>query len=59
MADKQADRVGTGETHGRSEGESQGGAYPNPHRGRKPGFDGGQTHREYEGPDNPNATAEE
>jgi hypothetical protein len=39
------------------EGESAGGAYPNPHS-RKPGrgFDGGQSHKGYEGPDNPNAT---
>ncbi len=40
-----------------SEGESQGGAYPNPHRGN-PGrrFDGGQSDKGYEGPANPNAT---
>jgi hypothetical protein len=36
--------------------ESQGGAYPSPKRDGD--FDGGQTHKEYEGPDNPNATTE-
>jgi len=42
-----------------SEGESAGGAYPNPHTGKKtPKFNGGQTHKEYEGPDNPNATTD-
>jgi hypothetical protein len=47
-------------------GESQGGAYPNPHRGKEPegGPDtflghGGQTDIDYEGPDNPNATTDE
>lgn len=37
------------------EGESQGGAYPSPpsKQGR---FDGGQSHKGYEGPENPNAT---
>lgn len=40
-----------------SEGESGGGAYPNPHSGGKEGhFDGGQSHKDYEGPENPNAT---
>jgi hypothetical protein len=30
--------------------ESQGGAYPNPHTGKKPGgFDGGQSERAYHG----------
>ena len=44
-------------------GESQGGAYPNPHAGKKTpdGPDsflghGGQSDMAYEGPDNPNAT---
>ena len=47
-------------------GESQGGAYPNPHSGKEPkgGPDtflghGGQTDIGYEGPDNPNATTED
>jgi hypothetical protein len=47
-------------------GESQGGAYPNPHSGKDPkgGPDtflghGGQTDIGYEGPDNPNATTED
>jgi hypothetical protein len=40
-----------------SKGESEGGAYPNPHTGGKGGqFDGGQSQKDYEGPDNPNAT---
>ena len=40
-----------------TEGESQGGAYPNPHSGKeRGGFDGGQSDKKYEGPDNPNAT---
>lgn len=40
-------------------GESGGGAYPNPHTGKKPGgFSGGQTEKPYSGPDNPNATTE-
>lgn len=40
-----------------SQGESQGGAYPN---GSKDdgAFDGGQSHKSYEGPENPNATTE-
>lgn len=42
-----------------AEGESQGGAYPNPHKDREPGFKGGQTDLEYSGPDNPNATTKE
>lgn len=34
----------------KSGGESQGGAYPNPHTGKKGGdFDGGQTGRAYHG----------
>ena len=42
-----------------SEGESQGGPYPNPHTGREEGeFDGGQTHKDYEGSENPNATTD-
>jgi hypothetical protein len=63
MADKQpmqADGAGTkphvpdenGEVASRrhSSGESQGGAYPNPHTGKKGGhFDGGQTERAYHG----------
>jgi hypothetical protein len=44
----------------RGEGESQGGAYPNPHRAKQdPGFDGGQTGKAYHGGDNPNATTED
>jgi hypothetical protein len=44
-----------------SEGESQGGAYPNPHTGKEDrgdggGFDGGQSDKSYEGPENPNST---
>lgn len=63
MADKepmQADGEGTtpkesatnGKQDGRagSSGESQGGAYPNPHTGKKGGdFDGGQSERAYHG----------
>jgi hypothetical protein len=46
-------------------GESQGGAYPNPHSGKEPkGGDtflghGGQTEIAYHGPENPNATTED
>jgi len=41
-------------------GESQGGAYPNPHDGEDPdGFHGGQSGMGYSGPDNPNATTED
>lgn len=43
----------------KGDGESQGGAYPNPHKDREPGFEGGQTDLEYSGPDNPNATTED
>jgi hypothetical protein len=50
----------------RGAGESQGGAYPNPHSGKdgKGGPDtflghGGQTDIGYEGPDNPNATTKD
>jgi hypothetical protein len=57
------DGVSDVETHGRSDGESQGGAYPNPHptgkRRSSPGDfmgHGGQSHINYEGGDNPNAT---
>ena len=40
-----------------TQGESSGGAYPNPHTGTdEGGFDGGQSDKGYEGPDNPNAT---
>lgn len=43
----------TGGAKARSSGESQGGAYPNPHRGKKPkgGFmgHGGQTEIDYHG----------
>ena len=58
----QADGKGTkgekdGVSHPASGGESDGGAYPNPHTGKKPqGFDGGQSDKTYSGPDNPNAT---
>ena len=38
------------------EGESQGGAYP--HDKPKETFDGGQSNKSYEGPENPNATTE-
>jgi hypothetical protein len=47
-------------------GESQGGAYPNPHSGKRPKGaadtflgHGGQTEIAYQGPDNPNATTED
>lgn len=61
----QADGKGTkgqmdGVSHPASEGESAGGAYPNPHTGKQPeGFDGGQSDKAYSGPDNPNATTKE
>lgn len=50
----QADGVGTDITHGRGEGESQGGAYPNPHTGKEDagkseGFHGGQSKTAYHG----------
>ena len=59
-----SDGVGDAATHGREEGESQGGAYPNPHRGKKPqGGDflhhGGQTEIAYHGGPNPNATTKD
>lgn len=42
-----------------SQGESSGRAYPNPHgEGEDETFDGGQTNKEYEGPENPNATTD-
>jgi hypothetical protein len=48
------DGVGTTKTHGRTESESQGGAYPNPHRGKEEagksgGFHGGQSGTAYHG----------
>lgn len=45
--------------HGK--GESEGGAYPNPHDGKPAakGFAGGQSERAYHGGENPNATAED
>lgn len=68
MTDKQAmqaDGEGTHDTErtdgapGKSGGESQGGAYANPHTGKDRGeFDGGQTEKSYSGPDNPNATTD-
>lgn len=40
-----------------TEGESSGGAYPNPHSSKEGGdFNGGQSGKAYSGPDNPNAT---
>jgi len=51
-----------GETHGRvGGGESSGGAYPNPHTGKKPTGSGGMGHGgqtiiDYHGGANPNAT---
>lgn len=56
MTDKQP-RPDDG-TAPKGDGESQGGAYPNPHKDREPGFEGGQTDLEYSGPDNPNATTD-
>jgi len=65
MTDKQpmqADGKGTsgandGVSNAAGDGASAGGAYPNPHTGKKPkGFDGGQSDKAYRGPDNPNAT---
>lgn len=39
------------------QGESAGGAYPNPHKDRPGGrFAGGQSDKKYEGPPNRNAT---
>lgn len=55
MTDKRNDGVNDPAT----QGESSGGAYPNPHGGKdKGGFAGGQSGKGYEGPDNPNATTE-
>lgn len=57
QADGDGDQVaqdGVGEKPG--DGESAGGAYPNPHKGGGKPFDGGQSGKRYEGPDNPNAT---
>ncbi|WP_084584287.1 hypothetical protein [Sphingomonas azotifigens] len=57
------DGVSDADTHGRSEGESEGGAYPNPYpdKAKKEGpghlmGHGGQSHINYEGGPNPNAT---
>jgi hypothetical protein len=49
-----SDGVGTDKTHGRAGGESQGGAYPNPHTGKEEagkseGFHGGQSKTAYHG----------
>jgi hypothetical protein len=49
-----SDGVGTDRTHGRTESESQGGAYPNPHTGKEAegkseGFHGGQSNAAYHG----------
>jgi len=48
------DGIGTDTTHGRTESESQGGAYPNPHTGKEAagqseGFHGGQSKAAYHG----------
>lgn len=41
-------------------GESDGGAYPNPHTGEAdPDFDGGQSEKAYHGGANPNATTDD
>ncbi|MBB4859685.1 hypothetical protein HNO88_003014 [Novosphingobium chloroacetimidivorans] len=50
----QAEGVGVPGTHGRTESESQGGAYPNPHTGKEEagksgGFHGGQSEAAYHG----------
>ena len=68
MTDKQPMQADGDDTPGEKDGtngkpgpgESAGGAYPNPHTGKTGGksFDGGQTHKSYEGPDNPNSTTE-
>lgn len=49
-----SDGIGTDATHGRTESESQGGAYPNPHTGKEAagkseGFHGGQSKAAYHG----------
>lgn len=65
MADKQPVQADGDKKHGAadgienpsSKGESSGGAYPNPHTdGDGSRFNGGHSHKEYEGPENPNAT---
>lgn len=64
MADKQPMQADGGGRSGGDDGvsgkpvdgESAGGAYPNPHKGGGKPFDGGQSGKEYEGPDSPNAT---
>lgn len=48
------DGVGSPTTHGRTQSESQGGAYPNPHTGKEEageseGFHGGQSGAAYHG----------
>jgi hypothetical protein len=55
MTDKQ-ESGNDGVSNPPTEGESAGGAYPNPHRKNRGKFDGGQSSKAYEGPDNPNAT---
>jgi hypothetical protein len=49
-----SDGVGTDNHHGRTQSESQGGAYPNPHSGKEAagkseGFHGGQSKAAYHG----------
>lgn len=59
QADGRGDRVaGDGVSEKPGAGESAGGAYPNPQKGGGKPFDGGQSGKSYEGPDNPNATTE-
>jgi len=66
MADKQpmqadgdsAKGVGDGTGPKPGAGESGGGHYPNPHKGGGKDFNGGQSDKSYEGPENPNATTE-
>lgn len=60
------DGVSDTETQGRADSASQGGAYPNPYpdqaRKHGPGHlmgHGGQSHIDYEGGPNPNATTED
>ncbi|PVX28331.1 hypothetical protein [Sphingomonas pokkalii] len=60
------DGVSDVESHGRTKGESDGGAYPNPYPEQKrkegPGHfmgHGGQSHINDEGGSNPNATTED
>jgi hypothetical protein len=58
------DGVAEADTHGRTAGESQGGAYPNPHTGKKDGGNsgplghGGQTDITYHGGGSPEADGE-